>query len=243
LDVGETNTSNKSTASAASRTMIDNVKDYQKNFVWQFNHHVINELLFESTLAERIDVLADENIVKIRFPEIDKETQIAWENHSSQLFSQHGITQTEFRKLINLEPMTEQEFTEDSFLYKIEKPKIEWTAKAKAMYSPTPGGSSNTSKQLTQSKNQHGTRLGPKKFNDKEEIKSYLVKNALDHLYKTNETIDWTKIQNKIYNIAEEYSDSALEKIDVLNKMGAEHTVNDFLTELTDSFIKNIEEI
>ncbi len=103
VDFGEPDTSNKSTADNMSRALIDNIKDLQDSFEAQFNLHIINELLEESTFGQ--DVLLPENIVRMEFREVDIDKQIKMENHAIDLFTKHGLTWDETRRELGRDPI------------------------------------------------------------------------------------------------------------------------------------------
>jgi len=62
-----------------SRNLVDSVKDFQQVFEYFFNDNIVNELLLESILCP--EVLDEENIVRMKFKEIDIDTQIKKECH------------------------------------------------------------------------------------------------------------------------------------------------------------------
>lgn len=119
IDVGLGETANRSTADSMSRNLVDDVKHYQQVFEEFFNEYIIKELLLESTFE---DPLSEENIVKIKFNEIDLDAKIKVQNHAIQSFSGHAITHTEMRREFGLEPLTEEEW-DDTFWKLIEEPK------------------------------------------------------------------------------------------------------------------------
>jgi len=131
IDVGETNTGNKATADSASRAMIDSVKDYQKVLEWQINQYIIQELLQESVLADKLDVLSEENIVTFRYPEIDIESRIKVQTHYLQAWLQNVTTLSETRGFFGLEPMSDKEW-EDTYFSKVQKTLVELAAEQKA---------------------------------------------------------------------------------------------------------------
>lgn len=120
IDMGEGDTANRSTADSMSRNMVDDVKHYQRTWEMSVNEHVIKELLLESTFADPID---DENLVFLKFNEIDVEAKIKVESHAIDSFSGHAITQSELRRIYGKEPLTEEEM-DDTFWKLIEEPRI-----------------------------------------------------------------------------------------------------------------------
>jgi len=183
IDMGEGDTSNRSTADSMSRNLVDDVKAYQDMLELFVNEFVIKELLLESTFPNPID---DANIVQLRFAEIDLDSKIKVENHAVNSFGAHAITHSELRRSFGLEPLTEEEW-EDTFWNLIEKPRMiiqavdePYTAEAKAAVGvsqglsnapPPASGAQATAKAKTQPSNQHGTNTSPAK-----------KKSSLEHL-------------------------------------------------------------
>lgn len=96
VDMGEGETANRATADNMSRALIDNVKDFQAVIETQFNHFIVQELLLESTFGDSI--LDEENLVKLRFFEIDIDKRIKVEKHAAEMFEANGITHPELRE-------------------------------------------------------------------------------------------------------------------------------------------------
>lgn len=107
VDMGEGGTANRSTADTMSRNLIDDTKADQKEFASQFEAFIINELLLESTFSDAT-ILDEENLVRLKFKEIDFESRMAKENHYSQMFLQNAITHSELRQGIGREPFIGQ---------------------------------------------------------------------------------------------------------------------------------------
>jgi hypothetical protein len=190
VDMGEGATANRATADNMSRNLVDDVKAMQRELEVFVNEYIIKELLLESTFP---NPLSDENIVEMRFREIDLDAQIKMENHGINLFSGHGITHSEFRRQLGREPLSEGEW-DDTFWKRIELNKLliqaidePYTQEAKGIArananpvpkmilppagqaNPTkPPKSSRTSGQRAaggkdQPSNQHGKKLSPEK--------------------------------------------------------------------------------
>jgi hypothetical protein len=121
LDIGDADTSNRSTSDSLSRILVDGVKYLQRRIEWNFNQYVIKPLLMESTFSDD-EVLDPENMVYLRFKEIDLEELMKIQNHYQQMYSAHGITETEFRRLLGREPLTMEE-REDTFWKRIDEPR------------------------------------------------------------------------------------------------------------------------
>lgn len=119
VDMGEGDTANRATAQSLSKTAIQHVEAlhlYVKLFIDKF---VINELLLEGTFGE--NVFDDENIVELKFGTVDKEENTKLENQVIQLFANKLITETEARKRLRLNPLSE-EMRENSYFKLYEEP-------------------------------------------------------------------------------------------------------------------------
>lgn len=90
------------TADNMSRNLIDAVKDLQQVLEIFVNEWIINELLLESTFGDA--VLDEDNIVRLKFKEIDVDAQIKKETHSADLFAKDIIEHDEARARMGLEP-------------------------------------------------------------------------------------------------------------------------------------------
>jgi hypothetical protein len=96
VDMGEGAGASRSTAQTLSRNLIDDTKSDQKDFGALFFLEVILELLLESTFPTD-SLLQDDNLVFLKFNEIDLEARQAKENHLMDMFLKNGITHSEFR--------------------------------------------------------------------------------------------------------------------------------------------------
>jgi hypothetical protein len=164
VDMGIGNTSTKSTASMLSRNLIDIVKFHQLETQETVTLGVVDELLEESTFPQET-VLDAENAVRMKFKEIDKETQILTENHKVDIFTKNAISHPELRDGLGKEPMTPEE-EEELYLNKIKKPELEFEAEVKAASSMFGSGAVASKNNPS---NQHGERGAPnleKDFND-----------------------------------------------------------------------------
>lgn len=181
VDMGEGGTANKSTAQTMSRNLIDDTKADQKEFAAQFESYVIKELMLESSFPDG-SMFDDENMVFLRFNEIDLESRQAKENHLVDIFLKNAITHDELRTGMGYEPFvgdgwptanskakmfvkSEGDFARTAYglfdrdktiLQSIDEPGTD-AAKAAASSSKT-GSVSNKNKPS----NQHGTRPAAK---------------------------------------------------------------------------------
>jgi len=144
IDFGEGDTANRSTSDAMSRNLVDSVKAVQFEFEMFVNEFIINELLLESTFD---DPLSNENIVELKFNEIDIDSKIKVENHAINMFRAYGITANEFRRSLGKEPFTEEDW-EDTYWKRIEEPKMLIQAVDEA-YLPTQAAIDNPNTSLT----------------------------------------------------------------------------------------------
>jgi hypothetical protein len=103
VDMGEGETANRATADNMSRNLVDAVKDYQQVMEIFINEHIIKELLLESTFGEV--VLDEENLVYLKFKEIDVESQIKKEAHGADMWAKDVLTHDEARRRVGLEPI------------------------------------------------------------------------------------------------------------------------------------------
>jgi len=103
VDLGETESSNRSTAEQLSQNLIDGVKDYQQITEIFINEYIIKELLLESNFP--FDALDDENIVALKFKEIDVFSQIKKEAHYADQYNKDVVTLHEARLGVGREPI------------------------------------------------------------------------------------------------------------------------------------------
>ncbi len=103
VDMGEGETANRATADNMSRNLVDAVKDFQQQMENFINEHIVTELLLESTFGD--DVLDEENIVRMKFKEIDIDAQIKRETHAADQFNKDIITWDEARMRMGHEPI------------------------------------------------------------------------------------------------------------------------------------------
>lgn len=159
VDMGETDTSNKSTAENSSRALIDDTKDYQLSFASFINLYIIRELLLESPWVQnpKVDVLAPENNVYFTFREIDLEAMLKKQNHMMALYQGHAISENEMRENNGYDIIQDSQ-RENMFLELV-------TAKISEMDSEAKMDQARVSasiKAKQQPSNQHGKRSGPR---------------------------------------------------------------------------------
>lgn len=171
VDMGESDSSNRSTAQTQSKSLTEAVESMQALMKAFLDQYLIIPLLMESDFA--FDVLAPENIVEINFNKIDISEQMQVENNANQLYQANALTHEELRQKIGKRPLKGEH--EGSLNYN-KFPNRAELAKAAALKA---GGSGST-----QAANQYGT--SPKKTAAK---KDYEVSNLL-----TDDLMDRWKI-------------------------------------------------
>jgi len=159
------------------------LKDAVKNdlnwFCGQFKMFVIKELFQEN--ATKLSVQKAILDVGIRFPDVDVDGHIKWENHIIEKFNNHLVTEPEARRQMNMVPMTKKELglthyemhVKDLAIDSIrEKNKgmieAQYVRGAEAAGKAAPGGNrrgaSHAAKSVANKNrpaNQHGRALGP----------------------------------------------------------------------------------
>lgn len=103
LDIGDGDTSNRSTADSLSKALIDSVKDYQEVLEEIINAEVITELLLEANF--NFDPLVEDNFVSLKFKEIDIEEQLKKNVNAQLLFNADIIDLNEARNVVGLQPL------------------------------------------------------------------------------------------------------------------------------------------
>lgn len=162
IDVGIGDTSNKSTAQTLSRNLVDVVKLHQI-MIEKFSQPVIEELLLESTF-DSDSLLSPENVVYLKFREIEKEAKQAEANHLVDLFNKNALTYPEMRLGIGFEVPTPEE-EQELFWNKFGREQAligsvdELSGKGAAEPSPS---SDNSVSNKNQPQNQKGTRSSAK---------------------------------------------------------------------------------
>ncbi len=107
IDFGDGNTANRSTATTMSKLAVDNVKFYQETFADGFNFEIIRELLLEGNF--QFNPLEEASSVELKFNEVDLDAQIKKQNHFGLLFQMNILTESEARREMGYEAMTESQ--------------------------------------------------------------------------------------------------------------------------------------
>jgi len=152
IDVGVGNTASRSTANTLSRNLVDVVKLDQIT-IQELSVSVIEELLLESTF-DPSTVLDSENMVFLRFHEIEKEAKQSEANHYVDLYHKDVLTFPETRIAMGRDILTPEEEKE-----------LHWhkLGKEQALTGPM-NESSEAVENKNKPQNQHGTR-GSAKLN------------------------------------------------------------------------------
>jgi hypothetical protein len=164
IDVGIGSTASRSTAFSLSRNLVDIVK-LQQIVIQEFSNPVIDELLLESTFSD-LSVSDPEDIVRLKFHEIDKETKQAEANHLVDLFHKNAINYPELRQGIGKEVLTPEEENELWWnKFGREQALIGSVDELSGKGAPPPEGSEDNSvNNKNNPENQHGKR-GSSKLN------------------------------------------------------------------------------
>ena len=156
IDMGDGSGMNRSTAENASQILIDDVKDYQQEFTYQFEFEVIYELLLEKFTA---NVLNEDSVVHFKFNEIDKDSMIKSENHNALMYSMNYLSENEMRQRGKQKVIDDGETRQGMYLNTVEKPRSDIATNAKIAMA----GAKGTSQAQNRNKptNQHGSKSGP----------------------------------------------------------------------------------
>lgn len=146
LDLGRGDSSNRNTATTLSKGMSDRCGEYQEVFADLFTFYVLDELLLEGGFE-----LNPDNRVYMFFPEIDRESKRAEENHYADLFVKNLVTHSEWRAFSGREPFLDEQWKDTQF-ERITKPELNLKASIKAE------ATSNAIANKSKPSNQHGTK-------------------------------------------------------------------------------------
>lgn len=192
LDIGDSDTANRSTADSLSKALIDSVKDYQAQLEEIINAEVIMELLLEGDF--NFDPLTEDNFVSLKFKEIDIEEQMKKNVNAQLLYNSDMIDINEARQESGRQPLEESQedfmFTARQTLRVLDEqtkaqkslashgaslqPTTEKTStttgggkrnvtKTKTTPSQKAKAAQNSGKNKNAPTNQHGTKTGPQK--------------------------------------------------------------------------------
>ncbi len=179
IDIGDGDTSNRSTADSLSKSLIDSVKDYQSVLEEIINQEVITELLLEADFS--FDPLVEDNFVQLQFKEIDIEEQMKKNVNAQLLYNSDIIDLNETREIVGKQPLEKWQedymYTERHTLRVLEAEHtnnvdIAEMSHEQDLVTAKQGSSANTSKAKAASNsaknknsptNQYGKKTGPQK--------------------------------------------------------------------------------
>lgn len=107
IDMGETDTGNRATAENVSQNLKDTVKADLSWFSGQFKMLIMKEMFEES--GQKLSVQNALNDVELKFPDVDVDGHIKWQNHVLEMFNNHLLTEPEARKDLQRLPYTKSE--------------------------------------------------------------------------------------------------------------------------------------
>ena len=102
LDLGRGDSANKATAQQLSKGLADFCTDLQRALSRFFKFGLFDKLLEEGGYK-----LTAENRIEIKFPVIDTADYVLLEKHNQHMFSMNSITESEMRRRLGLQPITE----------------------------------------------------------------------------------------------------------------------------------------
>ena len=198
IALGRGGTANRNTAAVIDKGMQDRCKDFQDVVESFVNEFIFKELLLEGGF--KVDE-KEENVVTLKFNEIDIDSQIKIENHSVFKYEHDTITEPEVRALLGKDPITEEE-RKEMYFELVSKPKAiimavdePYTAEAKANGAIAKVSKEEKKKKDTanreQPTNQHGTKTAKtsnKKDFEEETPKEKLLRESLEDMKKITDT-------------------------------------------------------
>jgi hypothetical protein len=126
IDMGEADTSNRSTAESVSQVLKDSIKNDLDTFGGQIRMSIFKEFFRETTMSLSIQGAVAET--KIEWHEIDLDNKIKLENHTNQLYNSSLITHEESRKDMKRKPL-DKKALKDTHYEQHDKDLVTHTAK------------------------------------------------------------------------------------------------------------------
>jgi hypothetical protein len=108
IDMGESDTSNRSTAESVSQVLKDSIKNDLDTFGGQIRMHIFKEFFRETTMSLSLQGAVAET--KIEWHEIDLDNKVKLENHTNQLYNSSLITHDEARQSMKKKPLEKPEY-------------------------------------------------------------------------------------------------------------------------------------
>jgi len=106
IDLGISDSANRSTAESFSRSLVDAVKDLQLVIKQVFETEVVMELLLESGMIRNpMDLFDEDNMIFMDWHEIDIDYLVKIQNHNLDVFLKNGITYSELRQCLGKDPI------------------------------------------------------------------------------------------------------------------------------------------
>ena len=180
VDMGEGDTSNRSTSDTVSQNLKDSVKSDLDEFCELLRLAFFKEWFAEAPYSTSLQRATAETT--LQFHEIDLDSRIKEETHVTNLYNSSLITETEGRKRLKYQPMTAEQRKDTHYWLHIRDLALV-TAKAKAKESGVATKASPTKKGTatkSQPTNQHGTNPGPTKAKSARET---FLSSLLDRLF------------------------------------------------------------
>lgn len=113
IDLGVADSGNRSTADNVSQNLKDSIKADTDECSDLVKMTIFRDMFEEAPVALSVqNAVAD---VRMEFHEIDVDTQIKKETHAANMFNNHGITQTEFRKRMKQKPLEKDQEKDTHF--------------------------------------------------------------------------------------------------------------------------------
>lgn len=113
IDLGETDTANRTTADNVSQNLRDQIKSDLQWFCNQMSMFMLKEWFMEAPFALSVQNAAAG--VKLEFHELDPDGQIKNETHHLNLFNSNAITHQEMRRRIKKQPLDDREHADTHF--------------------------------------------------------------------------------------------------------------------------------
>jgi hypothetical protein len=154
LDLGTGGTANRGTATVLNQTREDRCVRIQKTCETFVNESIIFSMLLELGL----DPFDEDNEVRLAFNEINQEEKRARESHSTQLWTNQGLTHDEYRQDIKRKPFASEEEWENTHMNIVGLASAEMGSEAKVAQDKEKANIAN----ITKPANQSGSKIKTK---------------------------------------------------------------------------------
>ena len=105
VGMGQGDSSNRATAQSMTAEMQNTATAYQRILKTAIEDYIIKEMLYE--IGYNPFMLTEDNMVRVKFPEIDLENRIKYESHIVDLYMKNAITEDEMRKAMAMDVIPE----------------------------------------------------------------------------------------------------------------------------------------